>query len=177
MLQLCLSLKWSLHQSFGATLPSWQSKAYPETNSGKESYFSSQLLVVDSSKVSIIFIFFYSFKNHYSITQQICRVLEDNHATFVETVPFKTIAMFTIFQTTYLLTCFGLTWIPIAGVMFPLLIMFLIPVRQYILPRFFKSAHLQDLDAAEYEEAPALPFHLAVPVNDSITNSNQNPLF
>jgi len=85
--------------------------------------------------------------------------------------------MFTIFQTTYLLTCFGLTWIPIAGVMFPLLIMFLIPVRQYILPRFFKSAHLQDLDAAEYEEALALPFHLAVPVNDSITNSNQNPLF
>ncbi|CAH8356298.1 unnamed protein product [Eruca vesicaria subsp. sativa] len=89
------------------------------------------------------------------------KVLEDNHATFVETVPFKTIAMFTIFQTTYLLICFGLTWIPIAGVMFPLMIMFLIPVRQYILPRFFKGAHLQDLDAAEYEEAPALPFNLA----------------
>ncbi|KAJ4905199.1 putative boron transporter 2 [Raphanus sativus] len=90
------------------------------------------------------------------------KVLEDNHATFVETVPFKTIAMFTIFQTTYLLICFGLTWIPIAGVMFPLMIMFLIPVRQYLLPRFFKGAHLQDLDAAEYEEAPALPFNLAV---------------
>ncbi|KAF8080903.1 hypothetical protein N665_0915s0003 [Sinapis alba] len=89
------------------------------------------------------------------------KVLEDNHASFVETVPFKTIAMFTIFQTTYLLICFGLTWIPIAGVMFPLMIMFLIPVRQYILPRFFKGAHLQDLDAAEYEEAPALPFNLA----------------
>ncbi|KFK23498.1 hypothetical protein AALP_AAs41097U000100, partial [Arabis alpina] len=54
------------------------------------------------------------------------KVLEDNHATFVETVPFKTIAM------------------------------------QYILPTFFISAHLQDLDAAEYEEAPALPFNLAV---------------
>ena len=64
-------------------------------------------------------------------------------------------------QTVYLLICFGLTWIPIAGVMFPLMIMFLIPVRQYILPRFFKRAHLQDLDAAEYEEAPALPFNLA----------------
>ncbi|VVB06598.1 unnamed protein product [Arabis nemorensis] len=89
------------------------------------------------------------------------KVLEDNHATFVETVPFKTIAVFTLFQTTYLLICFGLTWIPIAGVMFPLMIMFLIPVRQYILPTFFKSAHLQDLDAAEYEEAPALPFNLA----------------
>lgn len=89
------------------------------------------------------------------------KVLEDYHATFVETVPFKTIAMFTIFQTIYLLICFGLTWIPIAGVMFPLMIMLLVPVRQYCLPKFFKGAHLQDLDAAEYEEAPALPFNLA----------------
>ncbi|KAJ6723297.1 ANION EXCHANGE PROTEIN [Salix koriyanagi] len=92
------------------------------------------------------------------------KVLEDYHATFVETVPFKTIAMFTIFQTTYLLICFGLTWIPIAGVMFPLMIMLLIPARQYCLPKFFKGAHLQDLDAAEYEEAPALPFNLATEV-------------
>jgi hypothetical protein len=90
-----------------------------------------------------------------------CRVLEDFHATFVETVPFKSIAMFTIFQTAYLLICFGLTWIPIAGLMFPLMIMLLVPVRQYCLPKFFKGAHLQDLDAAEYEEAPALPFNLA----------------
>ncbi|KAF3578400.1 hypothetical protein DY000_02036118 [Brassica cretica] len=99
------------------------------------------------------------------------KVLEDYHATFVETVPFKTIAMFTIFQTVYLLICFGLTWIPIAGVMFPLMIMFLIPVRQYILPRFFKGAHLQDLDAAEYEEAPALPFNLAAETEIGSTTS------
>ncbi|KAJ7977710.1 Boron transporter like [Quillaja saponaria] len=89
------------------------------------------------------------------------KVLEDFHATFVETVPFKAIAIFTLFQTTYLLICFGLTWVPIAGVMFPLMIMLLVPVRQYFLPKFFKGAHLQDLDAAEYEEAPALPFNLA----------------
>lgn len=89
------------------------------------------------------------------------KVLEEYHATFVETVPFKTIAMFTLFQTVYLLICFGLTWVPIAGVMFPLMIMLLVPVRQYFLPKFFKGAHLQDLDAAEYEEAPALPFNLA----------------
>ncbi|XWS38893.1 hypothetical protein CRYUN_Cryun18bG0002200 [Craigia yunnanensis] len=61
------------------------------------------------------------------------KVLEEYHATFVETVPFKTIAVFTIFQTAYL---------------------------QYILPKFFKGAHLQDLDAAEYEESPAVPFNL-----------------
>ncbi|XP_057439173.1 boron transporter 1-like [Lotus japonicus] len=89
------------------------------------------------------------------------KVLEDYHATFVETVPFKTIAAFTIFQTVYLLGCFGLTWVPIAGVMFPLLIMLLVPVRQYFLPKFFKGAHLQDLDAAEYEEQTALPFNIA----------------
>lgn len=88
------------------------------------------------------------------------KVLVEYHATFVETVPFKTIAAFTIFQTVYLLVCFGITWIPIAGVLFPLMIMLLVPVRQYILPKFFKGAHLQDLDAAEYEEAPALPFNL-----------------
>ncbi|KAH0887534.1 hypothetical protein HID58_063630 [Brassica napus] len=99
------------------------------------------------------------------------KVLEDYHATFVETVPFKAIAMFTVFQTVYLLICFGLTWIPIAGVMFPLMIMFLIPVRQYILPRFFKGAHLQDLDAAEYEEAPALPFNLAAETEIGSTTS------
>ncbi|KAI3892857.1 hypothetical protein MKX03_010454 [Papaver bracteatum] len=87
-------------------------------------------------------------------------VLEEYHATFVETVPFKTILTFTLFQTTYLLICFGITWIPIAGVLFPLMIMLLVPVRQYILPKFFKLAHLQDLDAAEYEEAPAIPFNL-----------------
>ncbi|XP_021812753.1 probable boron transporter 2 [Prunus avium] len=89
------------------------------------------------------------------------KVLEEYHATFVETVPFKSIALFTVFQTLYLLVCFGLTWVPIAGVMFPLMIMLLVPVRQYVLPKFFKGAHLQDLDAAEYEEAPALPFNLA----------------
>lgn len=89
------------------------------------------------------------------------RVLEEYHATFVETVPFKTIATFTLFQLAYLLICFGLTWVPIAGLMFPLMIMLLVPVRQYFLPKFFKGVHLQDLDAAEYEEAPALPFNLA----------------
>ncbi|CAH9079022.1 unnamed protein product [Cuscuta europaea] len=88
------------------------------------------------------------------------KVLEDYHATFVETVPFKAIATFTIFQTVYLLACFGITWVPIAGLLFPLLIMLLVPIRQYVLPKFFKGVHLQDLDAADYEEAPAAPFNL-----------------
>ncbi|MED6196055.1 Boron transporter 1 [Stylosanthes scabra] len=87
------------------------------------------------------------------------KVLEEQHAACIEIVPFKTVVTFTLFQTAYLLLCFGLTWIPIAGVLFPLLIMLLIPVRQYFLPKFFKGAHLQDLDAAAYEDAPAIPFN------------------
>ncbi|KAJ8449093.1 hypothetical protein Cgig2_004148 [Carnegiea gigantea] len=89
------------------------------------------------------------------------KVLEEQHATFIETVPFKTIATFTIFQTVYLFLCFGITWIPIAGVLFPLLIMLLVPVRQCVLPRLFKGVHLQDLDAAEYEEAPAIAYNIS----------------
>ncbi|KAM3397963.1 boron transporter 1 isoform X1 [Capsicum galapagoense] len=84
------------------------------------------------------------------------KVIEEYHAVFIETVPYKTVAFFTIFQIIYLLICFGITWVPIAGVLFPLMIMLLVPVRQYLLPRFFKGAHLQELDAAEYEEAPPL---------------------
>ncbi|KAL3824839.1 hypothetical protein ACJIZ3_020868 [Penstemon smallii] len=89
------------------------------------------------------------------------KVLEDYHATFLEAVPFRAIALFTLFQTFYLLLCFGLTWIPLAGVLFPLLIMLLVPVRQYLLPNFFKGVHLQDLDAAEYEEAIAISHNLS----------------
>ncbi|PWA81176.1 Bicarbonate transporter, C-terminal [Artemisia annua] len=95
------------------------------------------------------------------------KVLEENHATFVETVPFKTVAAFTLFQTAYLLACFGITWIPIAGVLFPLLIMLLVPARQYLLPKFFKGAHLQDLDAAEYEEATATRYNMAFGDDDA----------
>ncbi|GLT91460.1 hypothetical protein SLE2022_093460 [Rubroshorea leprosula] len=100
------------------------------------------------------------------------KVLGDYHSTFMETVPFKTIAVFTLFQTVYLLVCFGITWIPIAGVLFPLMIMLLVPVRQYILPKFFKGAHLRDLDAAAYEEAaPALPFNLAAQETELVTGT------
>ncbi|KAJ7523848.1 hypothetical protein O6H91_18G064900 [Diphasiastrum complanatum] len=89
------------------------------------------------------------------------RVLEDVHLQFVETVPVRTIAVFTAFQFVYLLLCFGLTWIPVAGV-FPILFMLLVPIRQYILPKFFDAQHLGELDAAEYEESPAVPYDVAV---------------
>ncbi|XP_074289686.1 putative boron transporter 7 [Silene latifolia] len=80
------------------------------------------------------------------------KVLEGDHASFVESVPFKYIAAFTAFQLAYFLFCFGITWIPIVGILFPLPFFFLIPIREYLLPKVFPSEYLQELDAAEYEE-------------------------
>ena len=90
------------------------------------------------------------------------RLLEGDHASFVESVPYKYIVFFTLFQCVYFLVCFGVTWIPIAGILFPLPFFLLITLRQHILPKLFKPHHLRELDAAEYEEivgAPALSFN------------------
>ncbi|CAN6441977.1 unnamed protein product [Victoria cruziana] len=80
------------------------------------------------------------------------KVLQTGHASFVESVPFKYIAYFTCFQLAYLMTCFGITWIPVAGILFPVAFFLLIVIRIYILPKFFYRHHLMELDAAEYEE-------------------------
>ncbi|XP_021732036.1 boron transporter 4-like [Chenopodium quinoa] len=85
------------------------------------------------------------------------KVLEEAHASYVESVPFKCIAAFTVFQIVYLLICFGVTWVPIAGILFPLPFFFLISIRQHILPKFFHPFHLQELDAAGYEEIAGAP--------------------
>lgn len=53
----------------------------------------------------------------------------------METVSFKAIAGFTIFQLVYVLVVYGITWIPIAGFLFPLPIIALIPARALILPK------------------------------------------
>ncbi|KAJ8624146.1 hypothetical protein MRB53_032676 [Persea americana] len=87
------------------------------------------------------------------------KVLEGDHASFVESVPFKSIALFTIFQFLYLLLCFGVTWIPIAGILFPLPFFILIPIRQHVMPKWFNPKHLKELDSAEYEEVPGAPQH------------------
>ena len=63
------------------------------------------------------------------------RLLEQGHAPWVETVGFKAIAAFTIFQLVYLLIVYGITWIPIAGFLFPLPITALVPARALIMPK------------------------------------------
>lgn len=71
----------------------------------------------------------------------------------MESVPFNTICTFTLFQLIYLLIVFGMTWIPVAGILFPLLFFFfLIIIRQHFIPKYFDPSHLRELDAAEYEE-------------------------
>ncbi|KAL6331216.1 hypothetical protein AAG906_009644 [Vitis piasezkii] len=87
------------------------------------------------------------------------KVLEGVHASFVESVPFKYIFMFTLFQFVYLLVCFGVTWIPIAGILFPLPFFLLITIRQHVLPKLFHPHDLQELDAAEYEEIAGVWSH------------------
>ncbi|XP_054785279.1 boron transporter 4-like [Prosopis cineraria] len=80
------------------------------------------------------------------------KVVEGDHASLVETVPFRAILLFTLFQFVYLLVCFGVTWIPNAGMLFPLPFFLLIIIRQYMLPKLFKPQYLKELDAAEYEQ-------------------------
>lgn len=75
----------------------------------------------------------------------------------MESVPFKYMAIFTIFQIIYFLVCFGITWIPIAGILFPLPFFVLLRIRQHILPKLFQPHHLRELDAAEYEEVTGAP--------------------
>ncbi|KAK4375443.1 hypothetical protein RND71_006120 [Anisodus tanguticus] len=88
------------------------------------------------------------------------KILERVHASFVESVPFRYIAIFTVFQFVYLLLCFGVTWIPIAGILFPLPFFLLLSIRQHLLPKLFQPHHLRELDAAEYEEIPGAPQRL-----------------
>ncbi|RXH72477.1 hypothetical protein DVH24_012161 [Malus domestica] len=90
------------------------------------------------------------------------KVLEASHASFVELVPFKYIVAFTLFQLVYFLICFGVTWIPIAGILFPLPFFLLISIREHLLPKFFHPAHLQELDSCEWEEVSGAP-HEKVP--------------
>ncbi|KAJ1413425.1 Bicarbonate transporter, C-terminal [Sesbania bispinosa] len=92
------------------------------------------------------------------------KLLEGDHASFVESVPFRYVVFFTLFQCVYFLVCFGVTWIPIAGMLFPLPFFLLITLRQHILPKLFSPHHLRELDAAEYEEiagAPRLSFNMS----------------
>jgi boron transporter len=89
-------------------------------------------------------------------------ILEHTHAPYLETVRMPTIARFTLLQLAIVGGIYGLTWAGIAGVLFPIPIMALVPIRQYALPRMFSPAALSELDAIKEEAAPPLPHELAL---------------
>lgn len=91
-------------------------------------------------------------------------LLEMGHAPYLETVPFKTIVTFTALQLLLVGGVYGLTWAGIAGVLFPIPIMLMVPFRQFILPLIYSKASLQALDAINEEEAEPLPHERAIEV-------------
>eukprot|EP00051_Salpingoeca_urceolata_P033232 m.19750 g.19750 ORF g.19750 m.19750 type:complete len:623 (-) comp6007_c0_seq1:53-1921(-) len=72
----------------------------------------------------------------------------DETPIYVETVPYPVIVKYTVLQLVALAIVYGVTWAGVAGVSFPLFIMALVPLRQYVLPRFFDADHLADLDSS-----------------------------
>ncbi|BAT78191.1 hypothetical protein VIGAN_02083900 [Vigna angularis var. angularis] len=85
------------------------------------------------------------------------KIFEGFHASFLEKVPFKTIVTFTLIQLGYFLICYGVTWIPFVGILFPVPFFLLIFIRERLLPKIFKPNHLEELDASGYEEIAGVP--------------------
>ncbi|KAF5793204.1 putative bicarbonate transporter [Helianthus annuus] len=46
------------------------------------------------------------------------RVLEEVYASFIESLPFRSMVIFTVFQVVYFLVCYGMTLILVAGILF-----------------------------------------------------------
>ena len=57
------------------------------------------------------------------------------------------------------------------GIVFPIVIMLVVPARQYLMPRVFRLEHLRELDMAEYEEAPPIEHDEALMVTPFLTKS------
>lgn len=75
-------------------------------------------------------------------------MLKHPHPVWLETVTMANIAMFTLLQFVVLAGVYAITWAGIAGILFPVPILLLIPARQYIMPRLFDAWTLSQLDAA-----------------------------
>ncbi|QDZ25511.1 bicarbonate transporter [Chloropicon primus] len=67
---------------------------------------------------------------------------------YLETVPYSSIAIFTLIQVTCLLGIWAITvWAGLFGISFPIFIMALVPLRALVLPKVIKPNFLSDLDA------------------------------
>ncbi|KAI9027809.1 HCO3 transporter family-domain-containing protein [Hyaloraphidium curvatum] len=80
------------------------------------------------------------------------------HAACLRTVPFPTLAWFTALQVFVVLGIWAFAaFAGPAGVAFPVLIVALVPLRRYVLPRWFGARELAELDRAEWEEERGEP--------------------
>ena len=84
--------------------------------------------------------------------------LKYSHALYLETVSFGAIVLFTVIQ----VACVAATVVVVqcggpGGICFPIMIMALVPMRLYLLPRLFKQEFLKDLDADSVEVAAPIP--------------------
>ncbi|KAF4398270.1 hypothetical protein G4B88_007549 [Cannabis sativa] len=84
-------------------------------------------------------------------------VLERVHASFVELVPHKYIATFTLFQVVYFTCVFWCDMDSNSWNTIPIAILSSHQLNTIVLPKFFGSTYLRELDAAEYEEIIAAP--------------------
>ena len=83
---------------------------------------------------------------------------------FLDTVRWRTIVLFTCLQLAAAGAAYAITWVGgIVGLLFPLLIMALVPFRWFVLPRLFLPQEVDELDRSEAleEVVEAVPAALA----------------
>jgi hypothetical protein len=73
----------------------------------------------------------------------------DTQPAYVELVPKEDTYKFTLVQLLALGSVYAVTWAGVYGIAFPLLIMALVPLRQYGLIKMFPKSSLRHLDSAE----------------------------
>jgi len=102
-----------------------------------------------------------------------------DHDSYLDTVPMNVILKFTACQLAGLLICYGITWAGIAGISFPLFIMILVPVREYLMPKFFADEYIQELDPLDLSETtpPTPEFELhSISPSPQTTSNPANPV-
>jgi hypothetical protein len=73
----------------------------------------------------------------------------ETQPAYVELVPMSDTLKFTALQLAALSVVYGVTWAGIYGISFPLFIMALVPLRQFVIIKMFPASSLRHLDSAE----------------------------
>ncbi|KAK9842830.1 hypothetical protein WJX74_003059 [Apatococcus lobatus] len=84
---------------------------------------------------------------------------EDPSYAWIDRWPQRKLFLFTLLQGLGTGAAYGITWIPIAGIVFPVPILLMVPIRQYLYPYIFGRPFLQDLDPMPGDDDPPSPDH------------------